>query len=337
MGRLVYFITSHTNPEQVVRLVKTINKGSPGSIIVIHHDYSCTYLEPASFRHMDNLHIFKDHISIEWGRSSRINMHLQSIDWMLDHLDFDWMMLISGQDYPIQPFVDIEKFLRTTNYDGFLRGVSLEKTIPCGSDECMVVNSNGGPCIDCTQRYYYQYYNVPSLPYYDRIPSILKILSKRMGNFVNRKQSLLKIRSFTYHNQTRTLVGMRPISTHFDNDFHCYKGSDWFTLSHKCLRYIREFLRNNPKFLHYYLRTLHASESFFHTILMNNPELKIRNDNMRYIRWSGPKVPHPDTLGARDYDHIISSKKHFARKFDINVDAEILGLLDQHIFNGTAG
>jgi hypothetical protein len=70
---------------------------------------------------------------------------------------------------------------------------------------------------------------------------------------------------------------------------------------------------------------------------MNNPELKIRNDNMRYIRWSGPKVPHPDTLGARDYDHIISSKKHFARKFDINVDAEILDLLDQHILNGTAG
>jgi len=70
---------------------------------------------------------------------------------------------------------------------------------------------------------------------------------------------------------------------------------------------------------------------------MNNPELKIRNDNMRYIRWSGPKVPHPDTLGAGDYDHIISSKKHFARKFDINVDAEILGLLDQHILNDTAG
>ena len=126
-------------------------------------------------------------------------------------------------------------------------------------------------------------------------------------------------------------IGIRRSRSPFSNDFHCYKGSDWFTLSYKCLEYIQQFIEDNPKFLKYYQKTIHASESFVHTILMNNHSLKICNDNIRYIQWHSPDSKSPITLRTHDFDRIVSSNKLFARKFDINVDTQILDMLDQHI------
>jgi hypothetical protein len=36
-------------------------------------------------------------------------------------------------------------------------------------------------------------------------------------------------------------------------------------------------------------------------------------------------------LRKQDFHRIISSDQHFARKFDMNMDAEILNMIDQHI------
>jgi hypothetical protein len=81
----------------------------------------------------------------------------------------------------------------------------------------------------------------------------------------------------------------------------------------------------------YYKRTIMPEESLILSIVKNNQELRIWNNDMRYIQWT-KKQARPDTLTIQDYPNIVSSSKHFARKFDINVDSQILRNLDQIIF-----
>ena len=70
-------------------------------------------------------------------------------------------------------------------------------------------------------------------------------------------------------------------------------------------------------------------EFVFQTILFNSIYKEdIVNDNMRFIDWSeGNK--NPKTFTAKDVNILLASNQFFARKFDVNVDAEILDLVDQ--------
>ena len=79
----------------------------------------------------------------------------------------------------------------------------------------------------------------------------------------------------------------------------------------------------------YYSRTLHASESYFQSILHNEKNLNVADDSLRYMRWSstGP-THHPYTLTLKDFPEIMASEKYFARKFDQSIDQEILDKID---------
>jgi hypothetical protein len=89
----------------------------------------------------------------------------------------------------------------------------------------------------------------------------------------------------------------------------------------------------DPKLIQYYRRVQFApNESFYPTILLNNPELNlVANDHRRLIRWTHPETGHPDVLSSADLDAIISSGKDFARKIDSRKDPKILDLLDEQI------
>ena len=103
----------------------------------------------------------------------------------------------------------------------------------------------------------------------------------------------------------------------FTTEFKCYKGSLWFTLNRKCVQHILEFVRQNPSFATHYRRTLFPDESLFATILHNAGTLSLLNENKRFISWTVPSAVDPEILRSQDFDRIVSSNQHFARKFDI--------------------
>jgi len=327
MASVVYFIASHTNPQQIVRLVETLRAGSSTASIVIHHDYSKSYLDPAAFEGMHNIYIIEEYIPVQWGAFSLTEMTLHSFRWILNHLEFDWLVFISGQDYPIQPLSHIEQFLENTPYDGFMRGVALEDAIPCGPDECPIRKSPGKLCVDCVSRYYYQYYEFHN----HHLPSRLKKELKRMGRFLYKIRSPVQIRLIPDRVEPRLAIGFRSFATPFTPEFKCYKGSGWFTLNHRGIQYIVQFANAHPRFVQYYRRTLIPDESFFHTIIFNHPGFRIFNDHKRFISWHNHIFPNPQVLGVQDFENLIASDQHFARKFDLNVDATVLDMLDEHI------
>lgn len=316
MTKILYLIASHTNPAQVLGLVKAIKLGSPKSQILIHHDYSSSNLSSTAFEQMSNIHILEDYVPVVWGEFSQIELELRCINWLLSHaVKFDWLIFLSGQDYPIQPLSQIEQFLEETEYDGFME-YFLAKDPPEQPKECGLrwLNSTG------RDRFFYRYYKLPLSSL-----SLVKSVIFRLSLILNRWQLLIRL----VVDRNGVKIGIRNFSSPFTAEFQCYAGSNWHTLSYRCIQHVHNFVQSNPAFVDYYQNTLNPDESFFQTILLNHPKLKIFNDNKRYVSWTTQSSPA--ILGVADFEDMIRSNKHFARKFDTKVDAEVLDLLDRYL------
>lgn len=105
-----------------------------------------------------------------------------------------------------------------------------------------------------------------------------------------------------------------------------YIGGQWMILTRKCCDFIiNDF--ESKRFEEYYLNTLIADESFFQTLLMNTSfKWKIINDDKRSIIWVADwdiKL-RPKTLNKTDIDFLSINENLFARKFDDNIDSEII-------------
>ena len=94
-----------------------------------------------------------------------------------------------------------------------------------------------------------------------------------------------------------------------------------------------KFAEAHPRLASHYRRSLFApSESYYQTILRNLPSLNLcTNNSLRLIRWTHPKTGHPDVLTSEDFEWMVNSGRHFARKIDQRVDARLLDLLDERL------
>jgi len=105
--------------------------------------------------------------------------------------------------------------------------------------------------------------------------------------------------------------------------------SQWFTISKKHVEYIIAKIAKNPDLVRFFKFTWAPDEFFFQTILFNSIYKEdIINNNLRFIDWSEGKK-NPKVFTSNDFNLLIESNQFFARKFDVNVDAKILDLIDQ--------
>lgn len=303
---VAYVIASHKNPAQTTRLACKLAARSSSSFVFIHHDYSASHLRHNFFKAVPNVEIIPKSVNVEWGDISQVQMMLHCMEYILSKKpNFDWIVFISGQDYPIQPVSEIESFLAATEYDGFLTHFSSAT----GKNVASTIYA----------RYYFSYFKLP------KHWRLLKVY-KRMAEMTRNSKS---IRVFLGSSNVAPRIGIRNHIPLFDDGFICYKGQPWIIINRRCVNYLLQTIRDRPKIINYYSRTLNPDESIFNTILANNSTLRLKNDYMRYIEWPSVTSAHPKVLCVSDYANIVSSGKHFARKFDITVDAEILDMLDR--------
>ena len=112
-----------------------------------------------------------------------------------------------------------------------------------------------------------------------------------------------------------------------------YYGSSWWNLSHNAIKYILEYIEKNPAFLKRYNYTWGSDEVFFQSILLtSNFKNKCVNDCLRYLIWNGGA---PIDLQMKDYSEIKKNIKDnlFARKFDENIDNDIIDKLYKDLEN----
>jgi glutathione synthase/RimK-type ligase-like ATP-grasp enzyme len=111
-----------------------------------------------------------------------------------------------------------------------------------------------------------------------------------------------------------------------------YAGSMWWIIDEYSMNYILEYVKNNPDYVSFHKKTFAADELFFHMILLNATDEKVRqsivNDDKRFIKWKDINASHPEQLEEKHLEEIKNSDALFARKFDITEDDEILNLIE---------
>lgn len=145
--------------------------------------------------------------------------------------------------------------------------------------------------------------------------------------FRNKRTYLRKLLSYSIL-QFERLAGVNRLKK--NNITAVQKGCNWFSITGDFARYI---VQNMSKWESVFKYSYCADEVFVQTILVNSPfkdNLYMPNCNnnhlacLRLIDW---ERGNPYVFRKEDFELIKSSPAIFARKFDINVDGEIVDMI----------
>jgi hypothetical protein len=249
--------------------------------------------EIEKLKNYKNVKYVSQEYTVNWGSINIVKSTLLLSKEALKNQDVEYIHLISGQDYPVKTPKEIKKILIKNNGTEFLSNFELP------SKKWV----NGGmDRID-----YFNFYDLlnAKVKIEGLIIIILMFIQKKL-NFFKRSRKYLPPK--------------------------LYGGSGWWTLTHPCLKYVIDYVENNPYYLKRFKYTFASDEIFFQTIIMNSPfAKKVINTDLRYVDWNSRNGSMPAFLDESDYDKIVDSEYIFARKFDPKISGKLLYLLNKKL------
>lgn len=347
---MVYLVLSHSRIPQLLRLICTLRSGSPQATVVVHHDGRVEPLDTALALEAGADHVIGAPEPVWWGDLSMVEALLRSLRWIDENVDYDWVVQLSGQDYPGRPLRDLERHLALGSAEGYVRHERV------GSERDVGVL----PADSMVRRYFFRYRHLPG----GRVVS--RLVERAQGHRQARAVSpapfpgptaaggagvqpggrtgsagmpwrrfLDALRRVPLHitvlpRGLGTTVGWRVRSTPFVADYPCWKGSFWTTLSRPAVREVLAVIDGRLELLAHYRQTMGPEESVLPTVLANSPNVRLSAEPLRFVSWIDGSA-HPRTLGIEDLSAIEASNAFVARKFDETVDAEILDALDRRL------
>lgn len=307
----VFLLQTHKDPDHLKRLVSLLRRGCPTSKVLVSHDVAASPL-PAD--------LFADdpEVYVTSGRGGRgdfliVDGYLKALAFLRDYgIDYDWLVNMSGSDYPVMSLRAIEAELAKTEFDGFLHHFDVLDNVA----ECMVPMR--WPATEGLDRYYYQYRKLKdSLSQTQRnIVAVPRILSRKY---------LKSVRIFTAYG---LMVGRPATSIPFNAAFRCYAGSYWHAIRRHCAEYLLEFTSQNPDIRSYFEKVLVPDEAYIQTVLVNNRDFRFNCNNRRFFDMSQSRRGHPKLLDASDLPRITEQGYFFARKLERRSGAAVFDALD---------
>jgi hypothetical protein len=297
---VAYLVLTHTNIPQVHRLVRRL-AAQPDAVVFIRHDGAVHRLRPTTFAAYDNVHVFSTTYPVSWGRFSLLQTALDGIEAAFaSGIAFDWMMLVSGQDYVCTDLPGFHRRLANATVDGFLDHV------PADDPHLGTENAD---------RYYFRYRELPSrlrklnarLWRLNTLQPWVRFSDSRLGSFIG--------------------VADRKIFKRWP----LYRGSFWWALSRPCLEELVRVRHEEHALIEAYRHRPFPEESFFQTVLLAAKRFTFSNDDLRYIRWDDPMSGSPAVFRTADIPELLASGKPFARKFDLRVDPTVFDRLDRAV------
>jgi hypothetical protein len=311
-----YYMQTHKQPLQIARLVRLLKEGSPDCVVLIHHDDFRAPLDPALFASLSDVYVINGPGG--YGDFSHLRRYFDAIDWLDDQgIEYDWLHNMTGQDYPLRPVSEIEQFLAGSACDGYLQYAPVfpEEAPPD-------VDWGAGPGYRLGSKF--------------DVDLRLNYAHRRIGRPTAGKQRWLRpvmalnlIQPWVRVSTSYSTVAVRRKASIFSDDFICYGGSFFNVLSAACVRYVRDFVRDNPEVVQYFHVMPAPNEVFLQTVLVNSGKFRLVPDGTYYIDWTNSRYNHPKILGNEDLAAMLASGANWARKFE--AETEVLDLLDRHI------
>jgi hypothetical protein len=302
MVRIGFVILTHSCPDQIVRLVRTLNELYDGPPVVCHHDFGQCQLDRSQFP--KNVTFVDPHFSTFWGCFSIIPATLAAMRTMMEQANPpDWIYLLSGSDYPAISPDRVLDMLSHTRFDAFIdhREIIYSKRVRRADPDGATGFSRSS-----YQALAYRRYCAISVP---RPARSKPWAFPPVGH------------SYLYHPYWRSLL-----PGPFSPAFRCYAGEHWFTVSSKAVAVLLQDSRQSRRLLKYLSKRESPEECFYHSSL-GNAQLNLSSNNLRYVHWPAPHAWHPSTLSLDHLAAIRDSGAHFVRK--VEYDSLLSGELDR--------
>jgi hypothetical protein len=303
--KIGFAVLSHNEPGQLLQLIRGLNAMFGDPPIVCHHDFGKCFLDEAAFP--ANVRFVHPHMATRWGHINVPLAALRAFSLLKSYALPDWFVLLSGSDYPVRPGNAIIADLSNGHYDAYVdHREILYRAVPPGQ----TAQDYGFGRPSWISLAYDRYCAVP-LFWWPRLSKTL-LLS---GAFpLQRKYVFLRNPSI-----------LRWVQS--DRPSRIYGGDSWFQANQRAI----DRLLNDPSvpnFVRYFSKRRNVDEALFHTVLCNQPDLRICKDNKRYEDWSRDGK-HPKWLEISDVPKILASGAHFARKF--RADGVVQKFIDQTV------
>ncbi len=253
----------------------------PNAFHFIHLDKKCKMEDFIRLAHLPGVFFISNRIKVKWGGLDILKATLNSMEEILNEKEkeFDYLNVMSGQDYPIKAAKEFYEFIEAN------RGLEFvdfrQKDIFWEADVLYRV-----------RRYSMINWKVPG--------------KYRIEKLIN---SILPIRKFPFN------------TVNF--------GSNWFTISRNCAKYVLQQSKINKKFMSFLKYVWSPDEFYFQNIIFNSSYNQKVMGYLRYIDWSEHKA-NPKTLTRNDFESIVRSGAFITRKLDLEKDAIIFDLLDDN-------
>ena len=291
--RHAYLITAHNKKAQLITLLRLLD--DPKNDLYLHIDkkaHGFDEEELAAAAPSSRVR-FVPRLDARWGSEVFIDV-IVSLITLASQEEHAFYHLLSGVDLPLKTQREVHAFFEAHAGQEF---VSFER-------------ETAKPAV-IERRIAHWHWQNPVHPFWKKI-------DRRLAPLFGSLQSLLHI------NRVRNAP------------FVFQKGGVWFSITHALARYVVETM---PRYRAYYRASSCADEIWLQTLVANSPFMERRGymgwddemaATMRYVDWSGGGAS-PRTLTSADFDLLMESGMLFARKFDVDKDAQIIERISETI------
>jgi len=276
--RIAHLIVTYTNPLQTERMIRRLMH--PQVDIYIHLDKKNDIKDHLFLKEVPNVFFIKNRVDVRWAGLSTVEAVLNSIEEIVQTgIYYDYVALLSGQEYPIKTADYIVDFYAKNKGKLFMKFDAFE--------------GDWEEALDRVNKYYMTDFKFKG-----------RYLVEKIMNLV------LPVRK-------------PPIPLKF------YGRSMFWSLSLESLQYVLKLLKEQKGLKRFFRFTWAPDEFLFQTLILNSPFAdKVVNENCHYYQHK-PHEPHPKFLTKEDFPEIQKSAKLYARKFNAEVDSEVLDMIDE--------
>ena len=304
-----YLILAHKNPLQLGRMIERLDDGA--SKFFIHLDAKTpiesftTCLEGAHIRFIEPRE------RCVWGDFSIVQATIHLMEAASKEQGL--FILMSGQDYPIQSQGYINDFLERNKEFDFIEIEPLEekwkpKMVKDKLEHYHILHSEERGNSNC-------YAPFAHCSVFQKVRTLIHLLKGRLSR-----------KNF------RLLCSLPKRVAPFERQ---YAGSQFWAFSERTFYAVLNYIREHKAALEeYYKYTSSPDEIYFHSVLMHlvakDSTIKLK-EQITYVNYFRKN----NVFVTEDFDKLTSAKgKLFARKFDTDIDIEILDKLDYLNKNG---
>ena len=279
--------------------------------IACHHDFTRA---PCNIhRFPSNAKFVRPHKRTAWGHISLPRAMLAALRLLRESAQPDWVVLLSGSDYPVRRPELVQEELQNSPYDAYLDHREIRHGyMPPGQT---AQSGFSQPCyIDVALvRYYYPMMWLP----HPKRGALAGIPMNEAMRRIRRRES------WTRHLVLKSELVNRAVRP-FREPPRVFAGDVWFEAK---VKVVDRLLDPGMASLDQYFRNRFVpEEAIFQTFLCNQADFKISADSKRYSDWSAGGA-HPKWLAESDVPAMLASNAHFARKF--HADGRTADLVDR--------